>query len=70
MQYFLKLKIKPKSQCKAHITKASSVMPYFTNQRGIHVAHKPLVAFCKKDELVFVFSEISTLGQYRAIKNK
>lgn len=45
-------------------------MPYFRNQRGIHVVHKPLVAFCKKDELVFVFSEIPTLGQYCAIKNK
>lgn len=45
-------------------------MPYFRNQRGIHVVHKPLVAFCKKDELVSVFFEILTLGQYCAIKNK
>lgn len=60
------------SQYKATLQKQVAVMPYFTRLSGNHVAHKPLVAFCKRMNSCFaVFSEAhpTVLGQYFAIKN-
>lgn len=64
---------KAESQDKATLQKQVAVMPYFTRLRGDHVAHKPLVAFCKRMNSCFaVFSEThpTILSQYFAIKNK
>lgn len=61
------------SQYEATLQKQVAVMPYFTGRSGNHVAHKPLVAFCKRMNFCFaVFSEThpTILGQYFAIKNK
>lgn len=64
---------KAESQDKATLQKQVAVLPYFTRLSGDHVAHKPLVAFCKRMNSCFaVFSEThpTILSQYFAIKNK